>query len=180
MNTGRFRDDTSFSHMDFHSFWMLLEASMHKEEQSCLERLNPFVFTEYCWRFSMDNVNLARSITDHWIPRIKLKANLFSALETTLNSLHFWVSARTRLHTLTHGREGEAYLFAWKQDQGSEGQFIWCFVLNSDWNSLLLLRRECSAEYEELKLQDSCVLRVSLQVTPLLQVVCDQDVLEQK
>lgn len=50
MNVGKFRNGTSISHMDFHSFWVLLEASVHEEKQSCLERLNP-VLTEYCWRF---------------------------------------------------------------------------------------------------------------------------------
>lgn len=44
--------------MDFHSLWMLLEASMTEEKQSCLESLNPCVLTEDCWRFRMGNVNV--------------------------------------------------------------------------------------------------------------------------
>lgn len=59
-----------------------------------------------------------------WNPRIKLKANLFNALETTLEESRFLDVGGGRLHMLTSGRKGEACLFAWKQDQESEERFF--------------------------------------------------------
>lgn len=82
-----------------------------------------------------------------------------------------YVSGYGQGEDCTHWLMGEKVKLACLPKNGIRNlwQFLWGFVLTTDLNSLSLLKRKLSAQYEP-KLRDGYMLRVSLHIIPLLQV----------